>query len=422
MSLKRAIFAHQQAFFFPVNLPISSRVAQAEQKLAALFAQSTFTRIPTEDLQTGLLRVVEWIAQRGSIEGLARKDLKKMPWFLFEDLGEGVTLADLPDLLAEWIAWFREHPSSGSLSVLLYQILLKPLTSEPLKLLHPVVYDLIAGSRHPKWQIWKERCDHFHLLTIDGPDRLAERIYQGNVTFERFCQEAGFSGELATGGFVQRTLARLLIRMQHYADPHAGLKIESLNVLLNGFRDQQGRFLQIIPGFKAQLAELLLRPFIDREPETTLKNLVRDFLVKNLGDPRTHPAAWQAVDPKACQVMTLWLSGRPSRIDDKLWMFIEEANKQISGLEKDFYLIKNQSSAISPNLRIQAIHRLQAIVGVAQFFHLFEVINACKMLESTLNQLPNNTAIAPTIPDELFDRLGRLQTAVRDVPGFLFHA
>ncbi|NGZ07101.1 MAG: hypothetical protein G8237_12180 [Magnetococcales bacterium] len=422
MSLKRAIFAHQQAFLFP-NLPLGSRVAQAEQKLADLCAQNAFTRIPAEDLQTGLLRVAEWITQHDGIEGLSRKDLKKMPWFLFEDLGDGMTLADLPSVLPEWLHWFRDHPSSGTLSVLLYQVLLKTLTREQLALLHPVVYEGIASSRHPKWQLWKDRCDRFHLLTLDGPDRLAERIYQGSLTFETFCREADFSGELATGGFVQRSLTRLLIRMQDYADQNTGLKLETLKALLNGFRDQQGRFLQIIPGFKAQLAEVLLRPFMNREPEANLKNLVRDFLVKNLGDPRTHPAAWQAVDPKARQVITLWLSGRPSRLDDKVWMFIEEANKQIVGLEKDFYQIKNQTTAVSPNLLLQSVHRLNAIIGVAQFFQLFDVINTCKTIESTLNRIAQRHAVeGPHVVDELFDRLGRLQTAVRDVPGFGFHA
>ncbi|MEO5345500.1 MAG: hypothetical protein H7834_03860 [Magnetococcus sp. YQC-9] len=96
MSLKRALFAYQQAVVHPVNLPVGSRVALAEQKLAALFAQSGFTRIPAEDLQTGLLRVAEWITQHDGIAGLSRKDLKKMPWFLFEDLGDDVTLAALP--------------------------------------------------------------------------------------------------------------------------------------------------------------------------------------------------------------------------------------------------------------------------------------------------------------------------------------
>ncbi|MBF0418300.1 MAG: hypothetical protein HQL86_08640, partial [Magnetococcales bacterium] len=171
------------------------------------------------------------------------------------------------------------------------------------------------------------------------------------------------------------------------------------------------------------LAEILLRPFIDREPDAPLKNLVRAFLVKNLGDPRTHPAAWQAVDPKARQVITLWLSGRPSRVDDKLWMFVEEANKLIAGLEKDFYQIKNQSSAVSPNLLQQALQRLNAIVGVAQFFQFFEVINNCKSIEATLHRIQQQPTVQnPHLADELFDRLGLLQTAVRDVPGFLFHA
>ncbi|GAB0057860.1 hypothetical protein SIID45300_02194 [Candidatus Magnetaquicoccaceae bacterium FCR-1] len=421
MSLKRAIFAYQQAFFFPVNLPVGSRVALAEQKLADLFTQNNFTRLPVEDLQVGLLRVAEWIAQHDGIDGLARKDLKKLPWFLFEELGQGVTLADLPGVLPAWLAWFGDHPSSGTLWALLYQVLVKPLSTAQRTLLHPVIRASMAGSAHPKWQLWRERCQRFHLLELDGPDRLAARIYQGEMTFETICRDAGLQGELASGGFAQRILQSLLSVMPSYADSRTGLKLDRLKALLQGFRDQQGRFLQIIPGFQSQLAEVLLRPFIDREPEANLKNLVRDFLIKSLGDPRTHPAAWQSVDPKARQVMTLWVSGRPSRVDDKLWMFIEEANKQISGLEADFYQIKKQIAAVPSNLLAQSVQRLNAIVGVAQFFNLFEVINTCRTIESTLQRIQQPGGGQAHLVDEIFDRLAQLQSAVRDVPGFIFH-
>ncbi|MBF0273103.1 MAG: hypothetical protein HQL98_13720 [Magnetococcales bacterium] len=405
-----------------MQMPIGGKLARAEEKIAERLAALPLIRTPdVEDRQIGLERVTDHIRETGTLSGLSRKDLKRMPWFLFETLGDGRTLADDPGVLRQWEEWFAANPGSGTLSALVHNVLLHYPQGGQLAFWKNLIEKHLVHSRQPSLMAWKERCERFHLLDPDGPQRFAETIYRGEVTYYDFCQAAGLSGDLARNGFVRKGLDRLLVMMGRYADSN-GLQTEQLQTLLNGFRDQQGRFMQIVAGFTTQLAEVLLRPFQDREAETRLRNLLRDFLIKNLGDPRTHPAAWHAVDPKARQVIMQWLVGRPARIDDKLWMFVQEANKQMVELENDLYQLKHRLGATPLNVIPHAIQRLNAIMGVAEFFNLFEVIHLCQTMESVLITLRDKTVLAdvPMI-DALIVQHGRLQDAIRDVPGFVFH-
>ncbi|MBF0626945.1 MAG: Hpt domain-containing protein [Magnetococcales bacterium] len=421
MSLNRALMQHQFSFVFPV-LPIGGKTARAEESLAALLADLPLTRTPAvEDLQVGLQRVAQQIREQGGLAGLSRRDLKRMPWFLFEEMEDGRILAEDPQLVRQWGEWFADHPGSGTLSALLHNVLLHDPPESQKSFWNHLLRNHLQASRQPNLIAWKERCERFHLLEPEGAQFFAERLYRGEVTFLAACQEAGLVGDLARGGFVRKALHRLLTRLEGYAAPH-GLQTEQLQTLLNGFRDQQGRFMQIVAGFTAQLAEVLLRPFQNREAETRLRNLLRDFLVKNLGDPRTHPAAWQAVDPQVRQVILNWLSGRPARIDDKLWMFVQEANKQLAELEVVLYQLKNQPKSVSMNVLQHAIQRLNAIMGVAGFFQLHEVVSLCQTMESLLLQIRDKTlAVTPERIEKLLLQHGRLQDAIRDVPGFAFH-
>ncbi|MBF0191953.1 MAG: hypothetical protein HQL99_12565 [Magnetococcales bacterium] len=423
MSLKRALIHHQYTFFFPMQMPIGGKLARAEEKIAEQLAALPLTRTPdVEDRQIGLERVIGHIQETGTLSGLSRKDLKRMPWFLFEDLGDGRTLADDPGVLRQWGEWLDANPGSGTVSALVHNVLLNHPQDGQLAFWKKLIEKHLARSRQPNLVVWKQRCERFHLLDPDGPQRLAETLYRGEATYYEFCQAAGLSGDLARNGFVRKGLDRLLVMMGRYADSN-GLQTEQLQSLLNGFRDQQGRFLQIVSGFTTRLAEVLLRPFQDREAETRLRNLLRDFLIKNLGDPRTHPAAWHAVDPKARQVIMQWLVGRPARIDDKLWMFVQEANKQMVGLENDLYQLKHRLDATPLNVLHQSIQRLNAIMGVAEFFNLFEVIQLCQAMEAILIPFRDKT-VPMDLPliDALIVQHGRLQDAIRDVPGYVFHS
>ncbi|MBF0308754.1 MAG: Hpt domain-containing protein [Magnetococcales bacterium] len=422
MSLKRALANHQFAFAFPAQLPLGGRTARSEERIEASLLSRSLTRMPPqEDQEAGRRRVMGHFRENRSLSGLSRRDLKRAPWFLFAAGEDGLVPAEDPAFLSAWVGWFEKNPASGTLADLLHNLLLHDPRGPCRALLKQGIERHLARSVQPHLVAWRERCVRFKLLEEEGPEAFAAMLYRGEGTFLELTRQAGLTGDLVSRGFVQRSLGHLLKRLRGYADAD-GLRVEELQALLNGFRDQQGRFQQLVAGFASQLAEVLLRPFQDREAEGRLRQLLRDFLVKYLGDPRTHPAAWNAVDPKAREVILGWLSGRPRHIDDKLWLFVQEANKQLAELETELFNLKNQGKTTPAGVLHRAIQRLHSVEGVAEFFGLSDVIDLCQEMEEVLGRMRDGRLEPDTEKVAwLLTRQELLRDRVNDVPGFSFH-
>ncbi|MBF0295712.1 MAG: Hpt domain-containing protein [Magnetococcales bacterium] len=405
MSLKVSLAHHLYAFSLPPHLTVEWKTARAAEEIDRLFATLSHAR-PLERLTREQHRemVMDHFRQHRSLAGLSARVLKQVPWFLFDAEADGSRLTDDPAFRQAWRAWFAGHATTGTLIALLHNLLLYAPAQEHMEFWKEDLQRLLAQGNHPQLAAWKERCERFHLLEPEGPMAFANALYRGETTLHALCQQAGLQGDLATGGFVRRGLTHLLERMGRYAEKD-GLRHEELKNLLHGLRDQQGRFRTLVSGFATRLAEVLLRPFQNQEAETQLRNLVRNFLLGYLGDPRTHPAAWQAVDPAARAVILAWLAGRPKQVDDKLRLFIQEANKQLAELETDLYQIQNQGPTTPDPVLQRAMQRLHGIVGVAEFFNLIDVIELSHAMETTLGglrvkTLPWSVALAARLIQE----------------------
>lgn len=61
---------------------------------------------------------------------------------------------------------------------------------------------------------------------------------------------------------------------------------------------------------KGQLANALLKPWLNSEPSEEIKRSVGDFCIQILGDPRFEGSSWAKVDPAAKALLLRWLTGR----------------------------------------------------------------------------------------------------------------
>ncbi|MBF0179716.1 MAG: Hpt domain-containing protein [Magnetococcales bacterium] len=420
MSLKVSLAHHLYAFSLPPHLTVEWKTARAAEEIDRLFASLANARpIERESREKNRERILDHFRQHRSLAGLPLRFLRQAPWFLFETDAEGARPVDDPEFRAAWRAWFVGHATTGTAISLLHNLLLHAPGQEQVAFWKEDLERLLAQGKHPQLAAWKERCERFHLLEPDGPMTFASALYRGEATLHELCQQAGLQGDLATGGFVRRGLTHLLEMMGRYAEKD-GLRHEELKTLLHGLRDQQGRFRTLVSGFATRLAEVLLRPFQDREAETKLRNMVRDFLLGYLGDPRTHPAAWQGVPPEARAVILAWLAGRPKQIDDKLRLFIQEANRQLADLETDLYQMQSQGQATPDPVLQRAMQRLHGIVGVAEFFNLFDVIELSHAMETTLGGLrARSIPWSAGLPERLIREHGELREQLNALPGMV---
>ncbi len=105
-------------------------------------------------------------------------------------------------------------------------------------------------------------------------------------------------------------------------------------------------------------------------------------------------------------------------MDEKLWLFIQEANRQIVDLQSDFYYLKDHGHAAQPQRVHQALHRLNAILGVAGFFELTQVVQTGQSMVEILAQLRDKKlSFSVGVVDKLLMMLSTLRDAINELPG-----
>ncbi len=154
---------------------------------------------------------------------------------------------------------------------------------------------------------WRDRHKRFHIFTPpEAPKRIAENVLGEDKPLHETLHNMGLLGDLA----------------------YAGLGSAAYKVALEKYRDQVGssdnpeRFLDRIldwgtvgqefafGGMRGWFANCLLYPWTDPSspPNTKIIDRSRDSLLKQLQDPRLHPARWNDVDDEPKAVMKRWLA------------------------------------------------------------------------------------------------------------------
>ncbi|MBF0110652.1 MAG: hypothetical protein HQL76_15895 [Magnetococcales bacterium] len=415
MSLKRAL-ANDYAFFFLPSLPSDSRMARARERIDALPMAGTVVRVPPrQDLEQIRHRVATHFQDRGSLAGLSRRDLRRVPWLLFGPEPGGLgPLGNDEALKTAWSEWFAKNASNGIMVDLIHNLLLHyPEESERAywkRLLHHPMSQAGPTGLAP----WTDRLDRFDLLGSDGPERLAERLCRGEENCHELFQQAGLTGALASGGFVRETLNGVLKRLRGITEPN-GMGKDRLKGVFDGLRDANGQWQQLVSGFFARMAEALLQPFLECAPETGLRNLIRHFLLGSLGDPRANPAAWQAVDPGLREVFLGWLTNPPFHHDEKIDFFVREANVKLAAIEEDLSRMQHRLTDIPVAVVNHAIAQLRAIAGVAEFFGLTEVMTICAEMTLALEKLRDQPTPTSGEMKLVATSFGRLQEAINNI-------
>lgn len=117
--------------------------------------------------------------------------------------------------------------------------------------------------------------------------------------------DAGLVGELNFGGFVGE-VHRASIGLTRKELESKSPTLEKVRMQLEwsqaprglNFEDQRG-----------ELANALLEPFQNRDPDATLRTELERFLVRNFQHPAINAASWLGASPKAREVMLRWLVG-----------------------------------------------------------------------------------------------------------------
>lgn len=158
-----------------------------------------------------------------------------------------------------------------------------------------------------------------------GPDRLAAAVIAQDRPAPDIIRGYDIGTMGAKGGYVRAVTISLLDQLANGGEPNHLLRLEKVERYALGSRGEPS-----FDGMLGKIAEALLKPFGQSQPERTLRDRFLSLLLRLLGDPRlkSHKHNWLSVPDTLVRLVRSWLSEQSLRqfldvvdeiSDEKMW-------------------------------------------------------------------------------------------------------
>ncbi|MEX0451803.1 EH signature domain-containing protein [Spiribacter sp. 218] len=288
-----------------------SALGRAEAEISGLLGAADAEIPSAEDLRA-LARVI-WAGYRDNDVSWSKslRRLRMSPWAVLGPYhpSDGSLSSD-----PEFVAWYirrlqiANKPRAFVALAHAYLYYFDTSTTTIDRFRDAALEGLRAAGRSPRSKFFLGLHQTYGLLDQDGHKRFAREFRQTDQNGARFLEAAGLGGSLNDAGFVQFAFGSLLEEIK--ADLANNRVSESeLNRRLSIAFDPGGPGFEFRfgPIFLANLANALLEPFIDREPEQDIREAIKALLLEQLEDPRLKPIRWNRVSETARAVFMRWL-------------------------------------------------------------------------------------------------------------------
>lgn len=261
-------------------------------------------------------RAIKRLRRNIAIENWPRRDLRRLPWVFFhtpKSRGQrrsrpsGIRLGDTPQLVRSYGAWLLGSRARRPALSLLHEFLrVYPTGSSSFAEIRGMLIRAIHSDRETaSLRRWRERCEAFHLLDPKGDLACVEALISGGTPVTAKLENAGFDASLATAGILKTGLRKALGGMEERledgrADPD---RLDRILEILQ-FGDEL-RFTDL----RKTIAESLLGPFLNKEPDSPTRERILSFHMRHFGHPGL-PAGkrnWHGVPSRFRDVVLRWL-------------------------------------------------------------------------------------------------------------------
>ena len=291
--------------FDPGPLFVPKKLAQAVKDIKRSLGDVQIREPRKFELEETYRAVWSTWEEKRSLEGLGRRDLKRVPWVLFwKDQQRNRKLAADSSFLQSYAKWLRQVRCPSAVGALV-RVLLQYYPAEL-----PTFGDLlqiartsVAASSKGRLRNWRERHQQFQLFSENGPDHLGKLWLDSDGKDSKLLERAGLVEALEKGEFVRRATRYLLKGIARRLTDDA-LSAEQLRALLDSMLVE--RHLRIEGLWRDTISALLL-PFESRKPVAELEKCIREFTLRHVGDPRIGASRWQGLE-KERQIMLRWLA------------------------------------------------------------------------------------------------------------------
>lgn len=240
-----------------------------------------------------------------SIRSVPPQHLRRAPWVLFRPEGQPDRwLARVAGFMPAWLSWLADDQRARTVVSLLREFLAAyPHEIEQFDATRRAIGSGLARGRSPRLARWRDRCARFGLLESAAPALLTQYWWDTSVSFEEYGAEAGVVPGLETSAFVRKASEHVLELVETRLRERSAT-VTWLARALEWF-ERDGRLR--LAGLRIRTAIALLSPFLERDPEAAVREMIQSFLLRLIGDPRSQRARWQGIPDHIRNVLLRWL-------------------------------------------------------------------------------------------------------------------
>lgn len=293
---------------FPTTSFVSELVATTRQARATEQRLSSVeSRVPPPHELDALVREVRrhW-KENGTVAGLPRRTLRRLPWVLFYPSDKPRSwLGSDPQFRLQLFRWLESKGPPSSVAALA-RVLLRQYPNElgDFDKWLDRTAALLERNTSIRLGRWRYRQGRFRVLGIRGPRVLAGAWMAEDSEVAAFLDDTGLL-EVGTDAGLRRETAKEVIAMLSTVLGKARLPADSLERRLPLLLNEHGHLVS--DELKPIAAHGLLAPFLDGDPPEDVRSVVRRFLLQTVGDPRISPGSWNPVSLEDKGVMLRWL-------------------------------------------------------------------------------------------------------------------
>ena len=294
-----------------VRLVAKTRPLPAELELTRtlrrLGLEDTRAERPKESLLIEVRRNLIAAARRpGGVASASKRDKRNAPWLLWADKDPLVEMRGLLDQI------YAETAKSGAVRRARIEAWISACDPQ-----RPAMVDcgrrldeMLKRDDDPRFEAWRRAQARFGFFDARrGPARVAEQILAHADPVADILKAAGLDDDLrAVSGYARQVQAHLVDQLP---PPLASARGEAALGRSQAFLTLGPKLRFDETAMAGRMADALLAPWrrgATGAPGEALRNRVQEFLLRHLGDPRTHPAKWRGADPEAVRLMRSWLA------------------------------------------------------------------------------------------------------------------
>ena len=274
------------------------------------------------DLEALYWRVMGSWRRHGSLEGVSSRDLQRLPWVLFYQprawggphrKGSTGWLGGKPRVVQDYRRWLSRARRARSAQALLREFLrVYPTNLQTFGDLRETLQAVVVDSPSPPPSLrkWRRRCLDYQLLEPDGGTAFVRKLVTADEASDDILTRAGLDAGLARCGFLKTGIREYLPSVGAELARNS-VDIATLDRVL-ALLECEGKLRYEERLVRVEVASALLRPFVDRPPNTEAKERLQSFFVRHFGHPslRSRKHKWAGVRDDIRRVVIRWLVKR----------------------------------------------------------------------------------------------------------------